>query len=35
VIGAGAIIMRSTGDNEVYIPQRTKRAPQSSDELGF
>jgi acetyltransferase-like isoleucine patch superfamily enzyme len=35
VIGAGALIMRSTGDREVYAPQRTKPHERTSDEIGM
>jgi sugar O-acyltransferase (sialic acid O-acetyltransferase NeuD family) len=35
VIGAGALMMRSTQDHEVYVPERTRPRPQRSDEIGF
>jgi sugar O-acyltransferase (sialic acid O-acetyltransferase NeuD family) len=35
VIGAGAVIMRDTEDDEVYIPARTKPREQKSNEIGF
>jgi sugar O-acyltransferase (sialic acid O-acetyltransferase NeuD family) len=35
VIGAGALIMRSTQDHEVYVPERTRPGPRRSDEIGF
>jgi sugar O-acyltransferase (sialic acid O-acetyltransferase NeuD family) len=35
VIGAGALVMRSTGDNEVYVAPRTQLDPRTSDELGL
>ena len=35
VIGAGALIMKSTADREVYIEPRTKRDSRTSDVLGF
>ncbi len=35
VIGAGALIMRSTKDNEVYVAERTKPFPRSSDQIQF
>lgn len=35
VIGAGALIMKPTADNEVYIEQRTKPATRTSDEIGM
>jgi sugar O-acyltransferase (sialic acid O-acetyltransferase NeuD family) len=35
VIGAGAIVMRSTADDEVYVPQRTRAADRRSDEIGM
>ena len=35
VIGAGAIIMRDTEDDEVYIPERTRPREQKSHEIGF
>jgi sugar O-acyltransferase (sialic acid O-acetyltransferase NeuD family) len=35
VIGAGALIMKSTGDHEVYVPERTRPGKLRSDEIGF
>jgi len=35
VIGAGALIMKSTEENEVYITGRTKPDGRKSDELGM
>ncbi len=35
VIDAGALIMKSTKDKEVYIGQRTKPDPRRSDEIGL
>jgi sugar O-acyltransferase (sialic acid O-acetyltransferase NeuD family) len=35
VIGAGALIMRSTGDDEVYAPARTKPHTRKSNEIGM
>lgn len=35
VIGAGALIMRPTRDFEVYVPERTKPFPKTSDEIGM
>ena len=35
VIGAGALIMKSTRDNEVYIPQRTQADSRTSDQLNM
>ncbi len=35
VIGAGAIIMKSTADDEVYVPQRTKPIERKSHEIGM
>ena len=35
VIGSGAIIMRDTADNELYVPQRTRPDPRRSDEIGM
>lgn len=35
VIGAGALIMRSTADDEVYVPERTRPGPRRGDELDF
>lgn len=35
LIGAGAIISKNTKEKEVYIPQRTKPFPKSSDVIGF
>ena len=35
VIGAGALIMRSTQPREVYIAQRTKPDKRTSDQLGL
>jgi sugar O-acyltransferase (sialic acid O-acetyltransferase NeuD family) len=35
VIGAGALIMRSTKDHEVYVPERTRPGKLRSDEIGF
>lgn len=33
IIGAGAIIMKDTQDNEVYVPQRTKPFHLTSDQV--
>lgn len=33
VIGAGALIMKSTKDKEVYVAERTKRFRRNSDEI--
>ena len=35
VIGAGALIMKSTKDKEVYITKRTHPDNRKSDEIGF
>ena len=35
VIGSGAIIMKDTGDSEVYSPARTKPIEKKSHEIGF
>jgi sugar O-acyltransferase (sialic acid O-acetyltransferase NeuD family) len=35
VIGAGALIMKSTEDDEVYVPQRTKPFGRKSFEIGM
>jgi sugar O-acyltransferase (sialic acid O-acetyltransferase NeuD family) len=35
VIGAGALIMKSTGDDEVYVPARTKPIERKSHEIGM
>lgn len=35
VIGAGALIMRSTQDHEVYVPERTKVFPKTSDQINL
>ena len=35
VIGAGALVMRSTGNNEVYVAPRTQLDPRTSQELGL
>lgn len=35
VIGAGALIMKSTEPNEVYITRRTKADARKSDEIGM
>jgi sugar O-acyltransferase (sialic acid O-acetyltransferase NeuD family) len=35
VIGAGALIMRSTQDHEVYVPERTRPHAKRSDEIGL
>jgi acetyltransferase-like isoleucine patch superfamily enzyme len=35
VIGAGALIMKSTKDHEVYVPERTKPYPKTSDQINF
>jgi sugar O-acyltransferase (sialic acid O-acetyltransferase NeuD family) len=35
VIGSGALIMKDTGDDEVYAPARTKPREQKSHEIGF
>lgn len=33
IVGAGALLMRSTGDREVYTATRAKRDDRSSDEI--
>jgi sugar O-acyltransferase (sialic acid O-acetyltransferase NeuD family) len=35
VIGAGALIMRSTKEREVYVPERTRPHNRTSDEIGM
>lgn len=35
VIGSGALIMKDTGENEVYAPARSKPREQKSHEIGF
>ena len=35
VIGAGTLIMKSTKDREVYIGERTKPSPRTSDNIGL
>jgi sugar O-acyltransferase (sialic acid O-acetyltransferase NeuD family) len=35
VVGAGALIMKSTKDNEVYIAARTKPDARTSDQIGM
>ncbi len=35
VIGAGAIIMRDTQDNEVYVPERTRPFHLTSDQISL
>lgn len=35
LIGAGALIMKSTADDEVYIPQRTRADARKSHEIDF
>ena len=35
VIGAGSIIMKSTRDLEVYVPERTKVFPKTSEQINF
>ncbi len=35
VIGAGALIMKSTQEREVYAPQRTRPHDRPSDEIGM
>jgi sugar O-acyltransferase (sialic acid O-acetyltransferase NeuD family) len=35
VIGAGALIMKSTQDDEVYVPQRTRPHERKSHEIGM
>ena len=33
LIGAGSVIMKNTRPNEVYMPERAKLFPKSSDEI--
>jgi acetyltransferase-like isoleucine patch superfamily enzyme len=35
VLGAGALIMKSTKDNAVYVPERTKVFPKTSDQINL
>jgi hypothetical protein len=35
VIGAGAVIMKTTDDREVYITPRTKPDARTSNEIGM